>query len=168
MTGDIVQDVAFPDCEGSHVGELHLMLNCNSDCIHVLRAMVAVMAARVGMDKIRSNRAAVAVDELFANISAHAYGGKPGRLEFETRVREQKNGRKELIFKFRDYASRDWNGNFSDDKDVAPDCGEPVKPGGLGLKLIHSVADSCEYEVFENGNQWRLCFVLQRHNETRE
>jgi len=154
-----VQDVSFPECESSHVGKLSLQLNCNSDCIHVLRSMVAVMTARAGMSELRSNRVAIGVDELFANITTHAYGGNAGRIELETSIIDQPDNNQVLIFDFRDYASRMWSGDI---KEVAsrPDDHENLCPGGLGLKLICSVSDCCEHTALEDGNHWRLIFNI--------
>jgi len=153
-----VQDVAFSTAESSHVGKLCLQLNCNCDCIHILRSMVAVMTARAGFDELRSNRVAIAVDELFANIARHAYRGRPGRVEIETEIVE-KAGQRRLQFDFRDYASFGWTGDVRKFAEQKQDC-EHLKPGGLGLKLICSVADDCRHEVLEDGNFWRLIFHI--------
>ncbi|PIP01693.1 MAG: ATP-binding protein [Zetaproteobacteria bacterium CG12_big_fil_rev_8_21_14_0_65_54_13] len=153
-----VQDVSFPECESSHVGRLRLQLNCNSDCVYVLRSIVAVMSARAGMSELRSNRVAVAVDELFANIANHAYGGKPGRVEFETRIINHSDG-SVLLFDFRDYASVSWNGCLKEVAARRIDHANPC-PGGLGLKLICSVSDHCEHDILDDGNRWRLIFKL--------
>jgi len=157
ITSECIQDVSFTSCESSHVGKLCLQLNCNSDCIHVLRSMVAVMTARAGMDELQSNRVEIAVDELFANIAKHAYQGKPGRIEFVTSIDRRESGDQELIFDFRDYASVGWKGNITEIANRALDI-EHLCPGGLGLKLICSVADRCEHDILEDGNQWRLIF----------
>ncbi len=163
MTADQgVQDVSFPQCESADVGKLHLKFNCSSDCIAILRSIVAVMAARGGMDKMRSNRVCIAVDELFANILAHAYGGKAGRLDFETCIDVCDQGGYELSFDFRDYASVGWLGSVKEAASKVTDV-ENLCPGGLGLKLIYSVSDRCEHEVLSDGNRWRLIFHL---NET--
>jgi len=159
VTSNCIQDVSFPDCESSHVGKLCLQLNCKSDCIHVLRSMVAVMTARAGMAELQSNRVAIAVDELFANIAAHAYNGKPGRVEFKTCIDADVEGCQELIFDFRDYAAVRWTGNVEDATTHAPS-DESLCPGGLGLRLICSVADRCEHEVRTDGNRWRLIFNI--------
>jgi len=159
---ECIQDVSFSNCESSHVGKLCLQLNCNSDCIHVLRSMVAVMSARAGMDELQSNRVAIAVDELFANIAAHAYSGKPGRVEFVTTIEDGKQGARELVFDFRDYASVGWNGNIDEIAQRALDT-EHLCPGGLGLRLIRSVADRCEHQGLEDGNQWRL--IVDIHDD---
>jgi anti-sigma regulatory factor (Ser/Thr protein kinase) len=159
MVSPCAQEVAFPECESSHTGKLCLQLNCNSDCVHVLRSIVAVMTARAGMDELQSNRVAIAVDEVFANIAAHAYGGSPGRVEFETDIVYRDDKNKELVFYFRDYASVCWAGSLEGIKAEVPDV-ETLCPGGLGLKLICSVADYCAHEILDDGNRWKLGFVI--------
>ena len=154
-----VQDVSFSQCESSGVGRLCLQLNCNSDCVFVLRAMVEVMAARAGMNKLHRNRVSIAVDELFANICVHAYGGRAGRLELETCIKTGEQGDRELVFDFRDYSSIGWLGDIKETAARETDV-ENLCPGGLGLKLICSVADRCEHEVLSDGNHWRLIFIL--------
>jgi anti-sigma regulatory factor (Ser/Thr protein kinase) len=121
--------------------------------------MVAVMTARAGMDELQSNRVAVAVDEVFANIAAHAYGGKPGRVEFETQIFHRDDKNKELVFHFRDYASVCWTGSLEGITTEVPDA-ETLCPGGIGLKLICSVADYCEHEILDDGNRWTIGFVI--------
>jgi len=168
VVSNCIQDVSFPDCESSHVGKLCLQMNCNSDCIHVLRSMVAVMTARAGMAELQSNRVAIAVDELFANIAAHAYNGKPGRVEFETCIGNSGDGGQELIFNFRDYASAGWNGNIEEVTTAGTEIHDPLSPGGLGLRLICSVADRCEHEVYADGNHWRLIFKINDKDQLKD
>ena len=145
-------------CTSSHEGKLCLQLNSNSDCIHVLLSMVAVMTARAAMSELRSNRVAVAVDELFANIAAHAYGGKPGKVEFEAGICAESDHR-HLVFDFRDYAPLCWQGDIEEVASEPQDF-EHLCPGGLGLRLIHSVSDCCEHTILEDGNHWRLIFNI--------
>jgi len=151
-----IQDVSFPHCESSDVGKLSLQLNCNSDCIYVLRSIVEVMTARAGLNGRHSNRVSIAVDELFANISAHAYGGKAGRVEIDACIDMSEQV---LVFDFRDYAALGWLGNIEETAARVTDV-EHLCPGGLGLKLICSVSDRCEHEVLGDGNHWRLVFKL--------
>ncbi len=161
IASECIQDVSFTDCSSSHVGKLCLQLNCNSDCIHVLRSMVAVMTARAGMDELQSNRVAIAVDELFANIANHAYAGKPGRVEFVTEIEQSKPGRQQLVFDFRDFAAIGWEGDIAEEA-ARPVDADQLCPGGLGLKLICSVADRCEHVVLDDGNRWRLAFNIKQ------
>lgn len=145
-------------CLGSHEGKLSLQLDSSSDCIHVLRSMVTVMTSRAGMNAMRSNRVAVAVDELFANIAAHAYSGKPGKVEFETAICGSPEDQF-LVFDFRDFAEVCWQGDIDEVASLPQDF-EQLCPGGLGLRLIHSVTDCCEHNVLDNGNHWRLIFNI--------
>jgi len=160
MTADnCMKDVSFPQCESADVGKLSLQLNCNSDCIYILRSMVEVMTTRAGLDKLRSNRVCIAVDELFANILVHAYAGKAGRVEFDAYIGVSADGGHELIFSFRDYAALGWLGSVEEAADCVVDV-DNLSPGGLGLKLIYSVSDRCEHEVLSDGNRWCLIFHL--------
>ncbi|TLS77579.1 ATP-binding protein [Mariprofundus erugo] len=160
-----IQDVAFPDCENSHVGKICLQMNCNSDCVHILRSIVAVMTARTGMSELQSNRVAIAVDELFANIASHAYDGKPGKVEFECRIDESSDGGGELIIDLRDYASCNWSGCLEEAASRTIDHENPC-PGGLGLKLICAVVDECEHTRLPDGNHWRLIFKFNGRTNT--
>ena len=154
---EFVQSVDFPASKSGQADCLRLQMNCSSDCIHLLRAMVAVMTARAGMDVLQSNRVAVAVDELFSNIAKHAYGGRAGCVEVDARMVERTE-RAELIFDFRDYAAVHWCGDLPAGEACAE--GAPVLPGGLGLKLICAVASRCEHAALADGNQWRLSFQI--------
>jgi len=151
-----VQDVAFVEGDDDHIGRLCLQLNCHSDCVQVLRSIVMVMCARAEMCSLQTNRVALAVDELFANIAEHAYGGKPGKVAFECRLINS-DQQPELCFEFRDYASHGWQGSVADlPATLAVD--SEICPGGLGLSLIQAVADSCKHEVLDDGNVWTLSF----------
>ena len=151
-----LQGAVFNACENNHEDRLCLQINSSCDCIDVLLAMVAVMTTRAGMSELRSNRVAVAVDELFANIAAHAYGGEPGKVEFETSLN---HGKQSLVFDFRDYAPVCWHGKLEEVTAQPLDL-EHLCPGGLGLRLIHSVTDCCEHTILEDGNHWRLIFNI--------
>ena len=159
MAGTRLKPVSLHGCESSHLGKLCLQLNCSSDCVHVLRSIVAVMSARAEMNELQSNRVAIAVDEVFANIAAHAYAGAPGRVEMEAYISENDDHSQELVFDFRDYATTHWTGSFNGMEEWVPDA-RTLCPGGLGLKLIHSAADYCQHETLDDGNHWRLGFKV--------
>ena len=159
MAGTCVQKTTSSTRDSSKVDKLCLQLNCSSDCVHVLRSIVAVMTARAGMDQLHSNRVAIAVDEVYANIAAHAYKGSPGRVEVETFIIDKPDRSQELIFDFRDYAPICWKGSFDGLDDWMPDA-KTLCPGGIGLHLIHSIADYCDHEMLDDGNHWRLGFAI--------
>ena len=141
-------------------------ISCNvdacSDCVHVLQSVAELMAIRAGMEPVRANRLALAVDELFANIMRHGYAGGLGRVEMEATLDLNADGRRRLVFTFRDYApcieNMDW-------LDTRPR-GEQIQPGGLGLCLIHAVMDEVHHEALEDGNRWRLAVYLHEREGT--
>lgn len=90
--------------DGSQIGKMQCQLNSYYDAEYVLRSMVYVITQRAGMDEKMSNRIALAVDELYANIAKHGYGEKPGRIEFDTRIHCESDGTRSIYFNFRDYA----------------------------------------------------------------
>jgi len=148
------------DLEQSQVGKLKFELICQRDCVHVLHSMVEVIALRAGLTDMETNRVALAVDELFANIADHGYGDTPGRVQFESKIHINDDGMNELHFMFRDYAPvvdiQGW------------DCGNTtqcsatdITPGGLGIQLIHSIMDVVEHVALDDGNQWTLIYICK-------
>jgi len=142
------------------VEKLSCQLNCHSKCVDFLRSMVAVMAERAGLDPCHTNRVALAVDELFANIAEHGYGGEPGKIECEAHIQSHESGEGVLVFDFRDYTDSGWVYHSCEEDSDA--CHTEIMPGGLGLKLINAVADRFEQKVLADGNQWHLVFSLVR------
>ncbi len=141
----------------SHAGKISCQLNCENRCIDVLRSMVAEMSRKAGLDACHSNRVELAVDELFANIAQHGYGGSPGHIEFEADIRTYPDGRRMLVFELRDFVVSDWNYVRAQPAACAP---EKIRPGGLGLRLIEAVVDRFEQRKLGDGNRWRLVFFL--------
>jgi serine/threonine-protein kinase RsbW len=138
-------------------------ISCNidacSDCVHVLQSVAELMAVRAGMEQVRANRVAVAVDELFANIMCHGYAGERGRVEMEAMLGLGADGHRRLSFVFRDYAPGIEDPGCLEARSRRED--EPVNPGGLGLCLIHAVMDEVHHEVLEDGNRWRLVALIE-------
>jgi len=154
-------DFKILDLEQSQVEKLKFELICQRDCVHVLHAMVEVIASRAGLTSLETNRVALAVDELFANIADHGYGEIPGRVQFESKIHVNDDGMKELHFIFRDYASIvDING-WNCDR-AAPCSVADITPRGLGIQLICSIMDVVEHIALEDGNQWTLIYVCKQ------
>ncbi len=140
--------------------KLCLHLSCNSDCILIVRAIVRVMTQRAKLSLRHSNRIAVAVDELYANIINHAYAGElQGRIEIEACILHEGDKQAALLFTFRDYAATLWKPDLQ--AMANQDLASPPTPGGLGIKLICSIADHCEHQQLEDGNAWRLIFNIE-------
>ncbi|MFQ5581030.1 MAG: ATP-binding protein [Mariprofundaceae bacterium] len=137
--------------DDSHADRLSCKLNCCNDCIHVLKSMVEVVGARAGLNEIESSRMVLAVDELFANIARHGYGGKPGTVEMEASIHHNEDGSRQLRFAFRDFAPGIENADTLQGR-----CMDDVTPGGLGLHLIRAVMDEVHHEALPDGNRWLL------------
>jgi len=154
-------DFEMLDMENSQIGKLKFELVCQRDCVHVLHSMVEVIALRAGLTDMETNRVALAVDELFANIIDHGYGDTLGRVQFESKIHNNDDGMQELHFVFRDYAPV---------VDIAGwDCGHDtqcsaadISPGGLGVQLIHSIMDVVEHVALDDGNQWTLIYICKQ------
>lgn len=149
------------DAEASQVGKLKFQLNCQRDCVHILRSMVEVMSMRANLNEKETNRVVLAVDELFANIACHGYSDKPGKVEFEAKISTNDAGIEELHFMFRDYAPtvnvQGWacgGGN--------PCATENITLGGLGIQLIHSIMDVVQHESLVDGNRWILVYMRKQ------
>ena len=140
--------MSTPGCETRIV----CSVDTGSDCVNVLQAIAELMAVRAGMPALRANRVALAVDELFANIMRHGYAGGPGRVEMEATLGPGADGRRCLCFGFRDYAPRIEDAGSL----MVRAAGDDVRPGGLGLCLIHAVMDQVHHQAAEDGNHWRL------------
>lgn len=149
------------DLEQSQVGKLKFELVCQRDCVHVLHSMVEVVALRAGLTDMETNRVALAVDELFANIADHGYGDTPGKVQFESKIHVNDAGMKELHFMFRDYApvvdTQGWGCS-----NAAQCCAADITPGGLGIKLIYSIMDVVEHVALGDGNQWTLIYICEQ------
>jgi len=154
-------DFEVLDLEKSEVGKLKFELVCQRDCVHVLHSMVEVIALRAGLNDMETNRVALAVDELFANIADHGYGDVPGRVQFESKIHINDDALKELHFMFRDFAPvvdiKGWNCGARTECSASD-----IVPGGLGIQLIHSIMDVVEHRSLDDGNQWTLIYICKQ------
>jgi anti-sigma regulatory factor (Ser/Thr protein kinase) len=112
--------------------------------------MVEVISSRAELDPMEVNRMVLAVDELFANISEHGYGDKPGIIEMRAEMRPS-----ELCFEFRDFAPPILDKAELKGRDL-----DEIRPGGLGLHLIRSVMDETYHRPLSDGNHWVLIRYL--------
>ena len=150
-------DFEMFDLEQSQIGKLKFELVCQRDCVHVLHSMVEVIALRAGLTDLETNRVALAVDELFANIADHGYGDNPGRVQFESKIHVNDDGMQELHFLFRDYAPvvdiNDWNCGHD-----SQCCVYDISTGGFGVGVIHSIMDVVEHVALDDGNRLKRIY----------
>ena len=113
--------------------------------------MAEVIAGRVGLGCVDVNRLALATNELFANICSHGYKDKTGIVEVDFEIFPS-----ELRIQFRDFGlpvacKSELKGRELDD----------VRPGGLGMHLLHTSMDEVHHESLNDGNRWTLVWHLK-------
>ena len=101
----------------------------------------------------------VAADEIFANISAYAYGGGNGTVEVESRTVPLEHGRYEYSLTFCDSGIR-FNPLDAPKYEKGSLARQKYKSGslgGFGIHIVREKADRLSYE-YEDGKNV-LCFV---------
>lgn len=106
-----------------------------------VRAMVAEGAELAGFGAEDRHRWLLAITEAWANVIRHAYGGSQDR-RIDFRVHPTP-GR--LVVEIEDFAK------FVDPKKIASRPLGDIRPGGLGVHLIHATIDEVEYRQNEHG-----------------
>jgi anti-sigma regulatory factor (Ser/Thr protein kinase) len=122
------------------VGELRLRTNSDPRLLGVIRGVLQVWLEILGLEKDRRSEIVLAVDEACANAIRHAYGGRiDGVVELvlglcdewiEITVNDEGRPCPPECARFRPI--------------VRPDADE-VRPGGLGVMLIHQVFDEVRF-----------------------
>lgn len=128
--------------------EMILVLPSDPFYLRPLRSSVLSLFQLAGVEEQPARMAALAVEEAWTNIYRHTYEGRcdcPIRIEARLLV-----DRIELTLI--DYGRRCKEETF------LPQMRDPLKPGGLGLQLIHQVFDDVRYDGSADGEN-RLCLV---------
>jgi anti-sigma regulatory factor (Ser/Thr protein kinase) len=99
-----------------------------------LRAWTRDAANKAGLDYNRIDKVVIGVNEACMNIIEHAYNKQPGEVIFIVKQEER-----QLIFELTDFAK---TVNCEEIKSRELD---DLRPGGLGVHLIHEVMDKVEY-----------------------
>jgi len=107
-----------------------------------VRQQASVMMAKLGLNQSISDHVLLAVDEAVQNVVRYGYRPEelPGRIALSA---WRENG--DLLVEMRDYALP-FNAG-----DIRPRPWNPVRPGGLGLKLIYAAMDEVIYSHAPNG-----------------
>jgi anti-sigma regulatory factor (Ser/Thr protein kinase) len=101
-----------------------------------VRAWLLEVAQAAGLAGREAQDAALAVNEICANIHRHAYaGGRQGRIDLSAES-DRKGGRLRLTV-------RDYGATF--DARAVPPPGEGLQEGGYGVYLVRSLMDEAEW-----------------------
>lgn len=135
------------------MGPVRLEIPSDPRCLRLVRDVVGRLAEFVGFDEETRFQMQLAVDEALTNVIRHAYSDRHDQ-PIEVRLRAVTTGLCGLEICLRDYgAAVDVDRIRSRDLD-------DVRPGGLGVHIIHSVMDEVEYAAQENGGM-RLRMMKQ-------
>jgi serine/threonine-protein kinase RsbW len=127
------------------------------DSMEEVRAFVEGACATAGVDREECLKVLLIVEELFTNTVTHGYGGEsesPVWLAFEP-------GQGEFTLRYEDAAPQhNPFGEFRPLDTSVMIAQQPV--GGLGLKLVRSLATGSTYRREGERNCIRLTFALRR------
>lgn len=134
-----------------HTDALRLDLPATNKYLNVLGSCLNAFIERIeeiAEPRVTAYNIELAVNEIFANVVAHAYGDAPGG-RVDVVVMLASDPRRLLI------AIRDTGIAFDPTTVAEPDL-EDVQINGYGLFLARSLMDDVAYTRCANGNTWQL------------
>lgn len=138
-----------------HADDLRLDLPATNKYLNVLGACLDAFIARIeGLDdpRVTAYNVQLAVNEIVANIVAHAYAGAPGgRVAMVVRLIQEP---RRLVVEL-----ADTGGAFDPTTVAEPDL-DDVQIHGYGLFLARSLMDDVAYARQQDRNEWRLIKYL--------
>lgn len=124
---------------GSTSPEFMIDIAARPELMIVIRDSVRTWAQRCGASSHRADRIGLAVDEAVANIIRHAYENDPeGRIRLQCSVTESVR-RTQLHITIED------DGKQVPLNEIASRALDDIRPGGLGVHLIHQIMDEVRF-----------------------
>jgi len=134
---------------------IKIELTSEAELLRVIRAVVEETCQLSGFSSMDSSKIVLAVDEACSNIIKHTYKGKNGQpITIKCKFADE-----ELTIKLLDVGEK-----VDPEKIRGRDLSE-LRPGGLGIHLIHSVMDEVFY-IDEPG--CTNCLVLKKRLNQKE
>ena len=137
---------AFPD------SPIRLSIASTPAYLAVVRAALERLCELIGFDEASRGGIVLAVDEALTNVIKHAYHGRPDQpidITFRSVVGGEAAG---LQIELRDWGERADAGQIRS-RDL-----DDVRPGGLGVHIMHNCMDQVEYAPAPDGGT-RLTMV---------
>lgn len=119
-----------------------------------VRKFVHAQASAAGLSTDAAEDLVLAADEAATNIIVHGYGDRPGLLEIEFEVLDDR-----IRLTLRDQAP-----HFDPRQAPSPDLSRPFherKAGGMGVYLIRKCMNTLDYRALENGNELTLTKLIE-------
>lgn len=112
----------------------------------VARAAVSALLERLGYDEADTGKVILAIDEALANVIRHGYDNRPdGPIWLRFNPTVSNGDRAGFIMVIEDEAKQ------VDPAAIKSRDLEDIRPGGLGVHIIHQVMDEVEYAPRREG-----------------
>ncbi len=125
------------------VNQVRIQMRSDPRLLAGVRELVAAVAHRLGFDQLTSSQIALAVDEALANVICHGYERcchKPIWISID----ELKDQPEHAIRIVIEDEARTVDADCIRSRDL-----DDVRPGGLGVHIIHEIMDTVQYEPRE-------------------
>ena len=137
---------------------LHTRILSRPELMAPVRAMLCELASRAGLDETECGHIALAIDEALTNIIRHGYKNDPNshiwisvwELENPKGLRIQMDDLAPQV-ELEQLKSRDL---------------EDIRPGGLGVHLIHSLMDTVQFSKRPQGGMRLVVEKFHAHSTT--
>lgn len=130
--------------DASRIIELNITSNARS--LPIVRGAVEKMARLEGFGENETHALMLAIDEALANVIKHGYDGDPNQpIAITLEPVLSSDGRPGIAVQVRD------KGRQVDPSTIRSRDLSDVRPGGLGVHIIQSVMDECDYSCPPDG-----------------
>lgn len=137
---------------------LELEVTSDPQRLPQLREDVRRWVLAQGWTERQAGELVLALDEAVTNVIRHGYGGRPQQRILVTAevIRDAQEG-EGVELCIRDY------GRQVDPKQICGRDLEDVRPGGLGVHIIHAMTSTCEYQRAEGGGMRLIMRKYRSH-----
>jgi len=131
---------------GHDKSTVSLNITSSTKSLPVVRSAVERMAEMEGFCQGDAHALMLAIDEALANVIHHGYDGQPDQpIVITLKTSHSPDGRAGIEVTVRD------KGKQVDPSTIQGRPLDEVRPGGLGVHIIRSVMDRCEYSCPPDG-----------------
>jgi len=124
---------------------IELRIDSDPKYLCVVRAVVGVVAEKLGLDEAACGKVSLAVDEAVTNVIRHGYDGATDQpIWLKVRMHDG-DGRTGFTLTVED------RGRQVDPRRIRGRDLDEVRPGGLGVHIIQEVMDQVSYSQREGG-----------------
>jgi len=138
---------------------VHLHILSRPELLAPVRALVNAMAANAGLDDIAACHLVLAMDEALTNIIRHGYDDDAnGHIWISIATLEENSGLQIVI----EDRARTVDPATLHSRDL-----DDIRPGGLGMHLMHTLVDRFE-QIARKGGGMRVVLEKRRHSITAD